>query len=104
MAHISQLRGSGLAYVEWQLLVAEDSIDHRADVALSKAVDGDRCYVRSPYPRSIKVRPECHYQQHRDAADVRDDPTERFKARWIGPMCILKDHQHRTLAGEYLDL
>jgi hypothetical protein len=85
-------------------LVADNAVDHRPDVALPEAVDRHECYMRSPYPGRIKVRPECHYQQHRKAADALDDPTERFQARWIGPMGILKDHQHRTLACQCLDL
>jgi hypothetical protein len=69
-----------------------------------EAVDRHECYMRSPYPGRIKVRPECHYQQHRKAADALDDPTERFQARWIGPMGVLEDHQHRSLACQFSNL
>src|SRR5262249_9502081 len=32
------------------------------------------------------------------------DSTERFQARWVGPMHILEDHQHRLLPRQRLYL
>ena len=48
-------------------------------------------------PGRIKIRPECHDQQHTKAADPVHDPTKHFQARGVGPMRILEDHQHRIL-------
>ena len=40
----------------------------------------------------------------RKAAYPVHDPTKQFQARGVGPMRILEDHQHRTLARQRLDL
>jgi len=57
----------------WKQFVADDAVDHGVNVALPEAVDRHECYMRSPYPGRVKVRPERHYQQHRKAADALDD-------------------------------
>ena len=56
--------------------------------------------MRPSDPGRLKFRPERHDQQHAKACDPVHDPTEHFQARGIGPMRILKDHQHRTWSGD----
>ena len=84
-----------LADVGWQRLVADDALDHGENFALSKPIDGEECHVRSSDPGRIKIRPECHDQQHTKAANPVHDATKHFQARGVGPMRILEDHQHR---------
>jgi tetratricopeptide (TPR) repeat protein len=93
-----------LADVGWQRLVADDALDHGDNFALAKPIDGEECHIRSSDPGRIKIRPECHDQQHTKTADPVDDPTEHFQARRVGPMRILEDHQHRILACQRLSL
>jgi hypothetical protein len=53
-------------------------IDHRADVALAQPIDGQECYIRTPYPRQLTVGPGGHDQQHTKIPNPIDDPTKRL--------------------------
>jgi hypothetical protein len=85
-----------MADAGWQRLVANDAIDDRSNVTFPQPIQSDERHIRSSDPRWLKVGPECHDQQHPKAANPVDDPTEHFKARGVGPMGILEDHQHRS--------
>jgi hypothetical protein len=43
-------------------------------------------------------------EQHAKGRDPVHRPTEHFQARWIDPVRILDDHQHRILACPSRDL
>jgi hypothetical protein len=55
-------------------------------------------------PERIELWPKRHDQEHVKGCDSVHDPTEHFQAGGITPMCILKDHQHRTLVRQFLHL
>ena len=93
-----------LSDVRRQQLVADDAVDHRADVALRQPIDGEGCHVRPSDPGRIELWPERHDQQHGKAANPVDDPTKHFQARGVGPVRILEDHQHRILPRQRLHL
>ena len=61
-----------LADVGWQRLVADDALDHGENFAFSQPIDGEECHIRSSDPGRIKIRPECHDQQHTKAANPVD--------------------------------
>jgi hypothetical protein len=87
-----------------QRLVADDAVDHGVDFALRQPIEGQRGHMRPPDPRRLEFRPERHDQQHAKARDPVHEPAERFQARGVGPMRVLEDHQHRTLACQRFDL
>ena len=87
-----------------QQLVAGDAVDHGVDFALRQPIDRERGHVRPSDPGRFELRPERHDQQHAKARDPVHRPTERFQARGVGPMRVLEDHQHRTLARQRLHL
>ena len=57
-----------------------------------------------PIHGGVEFRPERHDQQHAKTRDPVHRPTERFQAGGVGPMRVLEDHQHRTLARQRLHL
>ena len=60
--------------------------------------------MRTSNPRRLKFRPVRDDQQNAKGCYPVHSSTERFKARGVDPMCILKDHQHWTLARQDLHL
>jgi hypothetical protein len=76
----------------WQRLIAGDAFDHRRDFALPQPVDGERSYVRPSNPRWLKFRSVGNDQQHPQCSDFVHGSTERFQARWVDPMHVLKNH------------
>src|SRR5271169_1973463 len=68
-----------LADARWKQLVADDGLDHREYFALSKPIDGEECHIRSSDPGRIKIRPECHDQQHTKAAYPVHDAAKQFE-------------------------
>ena len=85
-------------------LVADDAVDHGVDFALRQPIDGEGGHVRPSDPGRLEFRPERHDQQHAKTRDPVHRPTERFQAGGVGPMRVLEDHQHRTLARQRLHL
>ncbi len=96
MMSCRMLAGSGL--------VADDAVDHGADVALCQPIDGEGGHMRPSDPGRLEFRPERHDQQHAKCRNPVHRPTEHFQARGVGPMRILEDHQHRILACQRLHL
>ncbi len=60
--------------------------------------------MRLPDPRRSEFRSEGDDEQHRNAADAFDGLTQHFKARGIGPIDILEDHEHRLAACQHREL
>ena len=79
-------------------LVADDAVDHGLDVALRQPIEGESGHVRSSDPGWIELWTERHNQQHTKVRSRSTIRPKSFQARGVGPMCILKDHQHRILA------
>ena len=78
-------------------LVADDAVDHRVDVALWQAIEGQRGYMRLSDPGRRKFRPERNEQQYAKGRNSVDNSAEDFQARRVGPMRILEDHQNWIL-------
>ena len=91
-------------YICWKHLVADDAVDHRTDFALSQSIDSEGRHIGAPNPGRLKFGPERHDQQHAKAWYPVHDATEGFELRWVGPMCVLEDHQQRILARQRHDL
>ena len=53
--------------------------------------------MRLSRPRRIELGTESYDQERRKGLNSIHGPTERFQARGVGPMCVLKDHQHWLL-------
>jgi hypothetical protein len=85
-------------------LVAEDAVDHRVDVALWQAIEGQSGYMRLSVPGRHKFRPKCNEQQNAKGRDSIYNSAERFQTRRIGPMSVLEDHQNRILPGKHFHL
>jgi hypothetical protein len=68
---------------------------HRLDVAPREPIDVESRHVRPPDPRWVELWTGRHHQQHTQVLKPVNDPAERLKARGIGPMRILDNHQHR---------
>ena len=85
-------------------IVADDVVDHGVDVALRQPIERERGHVRLSDPGRLEFRPEGHDQQHATVRDLITSRPNTSKARRVGPMRILEDHQHRTGAGQALDL
>ena len=72
--------------------------------SLRQPIEREGGHVRLSDPGRLEFRPERHDQQHAKGPNPVHDPTEHFQARGVGPMRILEDHQHRTLACQGLHL
>ena len=79
-------------------LVADDAVDHGVDIALRQPIDCESGHVWPSDPRRLEFRPEGDDQQHAKGRDPVHRPAEQFQARGVGPMCILENHQHRTVS------
>ena len=69
-------------------------------VSISRRVrrlNGERAYIRLSDPGRLELRTVSHDQQHTKGSYPVHRSTERFKARGVGPVRILEDHQHWTL-------
>ena len=93
-----------LPNVRWHWLVASNAVDHRFDFAPRQPIEGEGGDVWLSDPRRLELWPEGYEQQHGKVCDPVHSPTEQFQARGVGPMCVLKDHQHRIFACKRLDL
>ncbi len=93
-----------LADVGWQRLVANNALDHGENFALSKPIDSESGYMRPSDPRRLELWPERYEQQYTKATNPVHDAAKQFQGRGVGPMRILEDHQHRTLACQCLYL
>ena len=58
----------------------------------------------TPNPGRFELGPERHDQQHAKGWYPVHDATEEFEGCWVGPMCILEDHQQRILTRQGDDL
>src|SRR5262249_207448 len=85
--------------IRWQRLATYETVDHGNDVARRQPIDRDGRHVRSSDPRWLEFRSECHDQHHRKSLTTIPSPaqTEPLQAPGVGPMSILKDHEHWTL-------
>ena len=90
--------------VRRQRLVADDAVDHGGDFALAKPIEGKGGYVRPSNPRRFKLRSVRDDQQRAQSSYTVHRSTEGFQASWVGPVGILKNHQHRILAAQRLHL
>jgi hypothetical protein len=84
--------------------IASDVVDHGGNVVLTQPVYGKCCDVRSSNPRRLKFWPVRDDQQHAKGFDPIHCATECLKARGIGPMRILENHQHRIGLRQLLHL
>src|ERR1700752_1823408 len=87
-----------------QQLVADDTVDHGTYVALGQPIDREGSHMRLSDPWWGEFRLERHDQQHWKGRDHVHNPTESFQARGVGPMRILKNHQHWIWSGQRLQL
>ena len=78
-----------LSDVRRQQLIAYDAVDHGADLAMSRPIEGRRCYVRLSDPGCVELWPRRHDQENAKARDPVHHATERFQARGIAPLRIL---------------
>ena len=60
--------------------------------------------MRPSSPRRVEFGAESYDEQDRKGFNLVHRPTEHFQARWIDPMRILADHQHRSLFGQPREL
>jgi hypothetical protein len=93
-----------LSDVRRQQLVADDAVDHGADVSLCQTVDRQRGHMRLSDPGRLELRPERHDQQHAKARDPVHRATERFQAGGVAPVRILEDHEHGAGARQGFQL
>ena len=77
-----------------QRLIAGNMVDHGSDFALPQPIESEGCDVRLPNPWRLKFGPIRNDQQHAKGSYPVHRSTEHFKARGIGPVRILEDHQH----------
>ena len=84
--------------------VADDVVDHGADLAMSQPIEGKSCDVRLPDPGRLELRPKRHDQQNAKARDPVNRATERFEAGGVAPVRILHDHEHGAGARQDFQL
>ena len=90
------LSGSGL--------LPGDLLDHCSDFALAKAIESECGDIGSSDPGRLELRAVCNDEQHRKCSQSVDGATEHFKARRVGPMRVLKDHEDRIGPRERFEL
>jgi hypothetical protein len=78
--------------------------DNGGRFALPKPVQRQARHMRLSHPRRVELGTERDDQQYRKGFNSVHRPAERFQARGVGPMCILEDHQHRSLARQFSKL
>ena len=79
----------------WQRLVARDAVNHCGDFALAEPIESESSDVGSSNPRRLELRSVGDNQQHPKCSQPVHCATERFQARWVDPMHVLENHQHR---------
>ena len=87
-----------------QRLVPDDVVDQGADFTGGQRGEGEGGHMRLSDPGRLEFRPERHDEQRAEAPNPVNGPTEHFQAGGVGPMRILEDDQHRTLARQGLHL
>jgi hypothetical protein len=97
---------SARSMMSWRMLAGsgllpDDALDHGENFALSQPIDGEECHIRLSDPRRIKIRPECHDQQHTNTANPVHNPPEHFQAGGVAPIAMqdLAPHPQRPLLG-----
>jgi hypothetical protein len=88
----------------WQRFVACYAIYHRSDFALAEAIKGESGDVGPTNPRRLEFRSIGDNQQHPACSQPINRAPNRFQARWVNPMHVLENHQHRLGLRQRLQL
>jgi len=87
-----------------QCLAAGDLCDQRGAVALVEAIERQHADLGLAGPWRLKLGPEGHDQQHRQAADMLDHEVEQLARGRVDPMRILEDHNHGLSACQTFEM
>ena len=91
-------------HVRRQRLVPGQARDNDRRFTLPKPVEHQARHMRLSHPRRVELGTERDDQQHRKGFNPVHGPADRFQARRIDPMGILKNHQHRLPSGQFSKL
>ena len=87
-----------------QFLSAGYMIDQHGPLALRQPVERQHGDVRLPGPGRLKFRTEGDDEKDRQGLQALDGQRQQFERRWIGPMHVLEQHQHRPAPRQRLQL
>jgi hypothetical protein len=88
----------------WQRFVAHYAVNHRSDFALAKAIKCESGDMGPTNPRRLELRSIGDNQQHSECSQPIHRAPNRFQARWVNPMHVLENHQHRLGSRQRLQL
>jgi hypothetical protein len=88
----------------WQRFVACYPVNHRGDFTLAEAIKGESTDMGPTNPRGLELRSISDNQQHPECSQPIYRAPNPFEARWVNPMRVLENHQHRLGLRQRLQL
>jgi hypothetical protein len=86
----------------WQRFIARYAVNYCCDFGLAEAIKGESGDIGPTNPRRLELRSIGDIEQHPECSQSIHRTPNRFQARWVNPVHILENHQHRLGSRQHL--